>query len=130
MRTHARHADAGVDKAEVAIIGDGQKGELSSHKKRFRNALLRSCYRHRKDEFKGGARSQRLAKAFHAAAAHCRRPETIKKLAAKLKRVCMPAYKKVFSVPAERQFPAIAIEKKYGPQRDTITGNWAEVRAQ
>lgn len=37
-----------MDKKSVAIIGDGQKGELKSHKTMFRHALLRACYRHRR----------------------------------------------------------------------------------
>lgn len=37
-----------IDKKEVAIIGDGQKGELKSHNSVFKNALLRACSRHRR----------------------------------------------------------------------------------
>lgn len=39
-----------MDSKHVAIIGDGQKGELKSHKVAFNDALLRACYRHRKQE--------------------------------------------------------------------------------
>ena len=42
-----------VDDKKVAVVGDGQKGELASHKNRFKQGLLRSCYRHRGEEFKG-----------------------------------------------------------------------------
>lgn len=37
-----------MDQKSVAIIGDGQKGELKSHRTMFKQALLRACYRHRR----------------------------------------------------------------------------------
>lgn len=37
-----------MDDKSVAIIGDGQKGELKSHQTAFSKALLRACYRHRR----------------------------------------------------------------------------------
>ena len=37
-----------IDTKQVAMIGDGQKGELKSHHSVFKNALLRACSRHRR----------------------------------------------------------------------------------
>ena len=118
----------GADDEKVAITGDGQKGELASHKNGFRKGLLRSCYRHRLDEYKGTGANVLLAKRAYQVGVFCRKTDAIAKVMTALKRRSPAAYAKVMNVPLARQFPAYAIEAGYGPLRGRNTSNLIEVR--
>lgn len=55
-----------LDAQASVVTGDGQKGELKSHKANFKNAILRACSRHRSQELAKGAGGGKVGKSANA----------------------------------------------------------------
>lgn len=127
----AKECIPGLDAKEVVMIGDGQKGELKSHKTQFSKALLRACTRHRGEELRRDRRAGAAAARLYNAATLCKSTESVDAIfdtaIRESKGKAQPIVDRIKALPMEVQFPAYAAKAGYGTPEGRNTSNAAEV---
>ena len=125
-----------IDSKRCAMFGDGQKGEIKSHKATFKELILRPCMRHREAELARDAKCNAYAPSLYRTLMRQRTVMDVKQRITeaetlvtdeKEKKKVDAAVAKIHKIPLDQQIPANLHEAGHAPSYGRYTANDAEV---